>query len=208
MHALAAQPSPVQGGGYVTSSLNSIADLLRLHVAPLHAAPGLMFKAKNMATELRCGVKMRDEQKSFKIAAALCSVASTPGASPAVVLECAKAIACTVGSRPDDARSQRLLHDLCNLPALEEKSAIRACALEILSSRSAPLSVHLPPLQQRVHRIQAACVLCAVKQYPLQQLAQEMQAGWAHDSPHRAPLSSLRLQVSVMCAFVNLCVVL
>jgi hypothetical protein len=106
------------------------------------------------------------------------------------------------------ARSQRLLHDLCNLPALEDKSAIRACALEILSSRSAPLSAHVPPLQQRVHRIQAACVLCAVKLYPLQLLAQEMQAGWAEDSAHSAQVSSLRLQVSLMCAFLNVCIVL
>ena len=201
MHAVAAQPSLLHAGSYVASSFNSVADLLRSNVAPLYETQPLMFKAKNMATELRCSVMLGDEQESFKTASGLSSIASSPGASPAVVLECAKAMACTVGSHAGDPRASQLLQDLCCLPALKGESAVRACALEILSSRTQHRSVRVPSVQERAHKLQAACTLCVAKQYPLHSLAAEMQAGWAEDTHHKTQLSNLRLQVSEVVCF-------
>lgn len=196
LHALADQPPLLHGGSYVASTFNAVADVLRSHVAPLHEVHDLMFQAKNAAAALRCSVMMRDVQQSFKAAADLNSIACTPGVSPAVVLHCAKAMSCAVGSHADDSRAVHLLKELCCLPALQAPSAVRACALEILSSRTMLKSAAALPLQARVHKIQAACSLCVAKQYPLQLLAANMQAVLAQDSQGGVQVSSLRLQVS------------
>lgn len=194
--ALSVQPSLLHGGSYVSSSFSRVAELLQSHVAPLHVVRDLMFQAKNISTVLRCCVIMRDEQKSFKAAADLSSLARTPGASPAVVLQCAKAIACLIGCHANDSRAVRILQDLCTLPALNGESAIRACALEILSSQTVPKSAIVTSMQQRLSKIQAVCTLCVAKQYPLHLLASEIQAEWARDSALSENISSLRLHVS------------
>jgi hypothetical protein len=199
MHSLAAQPSLPPSSSYIASSIASVADLLNSHVGPLHAADELMFKSKNAAALLRCSVMGRDVQKSFNIAAELSSIASTPGASPSVVLHCAKALSCLVGAHPKEARAVQLLHELSSYPQLKGDSPVRACALEILSSRTVLESADLLPLQQRILKIQAACTLCVAKQYPLQLLASEMQAVLAQEN-----WSSVRLQVSC-CSFSVAC---
>ncbi len=194
--ALAAQPSLLHGGSFVASSFSSVADLLRSHVPPLLAAHDPVFEAKNMATTLRCSVMLRDEQSSFKTAADLCSIARAPGAAPALVLHSAKAISCLVGSRSHDSRAAHLLRELCSLPALQQQTAVTACALEILSSHTQPKSVNFPPMEERARRIQAACTLCASKHYPVDLLAAQLHAVWLHGmahGPHRS--CSLRLQV-------------
>jgi hypothetical protein len=199
---LAKQPSLLHGGSYVSSSFNRLADLLHAQVVPLHVEHDFMFQAKNVSTVLRCCVMMRDEQKSFKAAADLSSFAWTPGASPAVVLQCAKAMACIVGSHADDPRAVRILQELCALPALKGESAVRACALEILASHTGPKSASATSMQERLRKIQAACTLCVAKRYPLHLLASEIQAEWARDSAFGEHISSLRLHVSPRtCAF-------
>ena len=194
--ALAAQPSLLHGGSFVASSFSSVADLLRWHVPPSLAAQHPVFEAKNMAAALRCSVMLRDEQSSFKTAADLCSVARAPGASPALVLHSAKAISCIVGSRSHDSRAAHLLRELCSLPALQQQSAVTACALEILSSHTQPKSVNFPPMEERARRIEAACTLCASKNYPVDLLAAQLHAVWLQGIAHGPHSCSVRLQVS------------
>lgn len=200
---LAAQPSLLHGGSFVASSFSRVADLLHLKVAPRHGVSNLKFQAKNAATELRCCVMMRDEQKSFAAAASLSSIAWMPGASPAVVLQCAKAMSCLVGSHAHDPRAMRILQELCALPALQGASAVRACALEVLSSHTVPKSLVALPVQARVLKIQAACTLCVAKQYPLHLLASQVQAEWLQDSALSEQTSSLRLHVSLALCCVR-----